>query len=60
MIERFDVVVVGGGPNVLSGGNRVSSPLRLRVALRILYTLARFNGWLRRRAGLPMESRLEW
>ncbi len=46
--------------NVLSGGNWVASPLRIRVALRILYAITRFNGWLRRRAGLPMESRLEW
>jgi len=46
--------------NVLSGGNWVTSPLRLRLALRILYGLTRLNGWLRRRAGLPIESRLEW
>jgi len=46
--------------NVLSGGNWVTSPLRLRLALRILYGLTRLNGWLRRRASLPIESRLEW
>jgi flavin-dependent dehydrogenase len=46
--------------NVLSGGNWVTSPWRVRFALRLLYGLARVNGWLRRRAGLPIESRLEW
>jgi flavin-dependent dehydrogenase len=46
--------------NVLSGGNWVTSPWRVRVALRILYGIARIQGWMRRRAGLPVESRLEW
>jgi flavin-dependent dehydrogenase len=46
--------------NVLSGGNWVTRPWRLRVALRILYGIARINDWLRRRAGLPVGSRLEW
>jgi flavin-dependent dehydrogenase len=46
--------------NVLSGGNWVKWPWRARIALRMLYGIARVNGWLRRRAGLPVESRLEW
>ncbi|HEV8585361.1 MAG TPA: NAD(P)/FAD-dependent oxidoreductase [Methylomirabilota bacterium] len=46
--------------NVLSGGNWVMQPRRLRVALRIMYAIARIKGWVRRRAGLPVESRLEW
>jgi flavin-dependent dehydrogenase len=46
--------------NVLSGGNWVTMPWRVRVALRILYGLGRLNTWARRRAGLPVESRLEW
>ena len=46
--------------NVLSGGNWVTMPWRVRVALRILYGIARINTWHRRRAGLPVESRLEW
>jgi flavin-dependent dehydrogenase len=46
--------------NVLSGGNWVTSPWRVRVALRILYGITRINTWVRRRAGLPIESRLEW
>jgi len=46
--------------NVLSGGNWVTMPWRVRVALRILFGLGRINTWTRRRAGLPVESRLEW
>jgi flavin-dependent dehydrogenase len=46
--------------NVLSGGNWVTSPWRVRVALRVLYGITRVNGWVRRRAGLPIESRIEW
>jgi flavin-dependent dehydrogenase len=46
--------------NVLSGGNWVTSPWRVRIALRILYAVTRINTWVRGRAGLPVESRLEW
>jgi flavin-dependent dehydrogenase len=46
--------------NVLSGGNWVRWPWRVRFALRALFGVARVKGWLRRRAGLPVESRLEW
>jgi len=46
--------------NVLSGGNWVTSPWRVRLALRLLFVMARANTWLRRRKGLPVESRLEW
>ena len=46
--------------NVLSGGNWVISPWRTRLALRVLFAMARVNTWLRRRRGLPIESRLEW
>jgi flavin-dependent dehydrogenase len=46
--------------NVLSGGNWVTMPWRVRIALRILFGLGRINTWTRRRAGLPVESRLEW
>ena len=46
--------------NVLSGGNWVTMSWRVRVALRILYGIGRLNTWTRRRAGLPVESRLEW
>ena len=46
--------------NVLSGGNWVKMPLRVRLSLALLFGLARLKTWGWRRAGLPVESRLEW
>ena len=46
--------------NVLSGGSWITMPRRVRIALRLLYGITRVNTWLRRRAGAPVESRLEW
>ena len=46
--------------NVLSGGNWIRMPWRVRASLRLLFGLARITGWRRRRQGLPVESRLEW
>ena len=46
--------------NVLSGGSFIRMPLRVRFALSLLFTLTRINTWARRRAGKPVESRLEW
>lgn len=46
--------------NVLSGGAFIRMPLRVRLSLSLLFTIARINTWTRRRAGLPVESRLEW
>ena len=46
--------------NVLSGGNWITSPWRVRLALRLLFGIARVNGWVRRLSGQPVESRLEW
>ncbi len=46
--------------NVLSGGSFIRMPWRVRGALALLFTLARINTWVRRRAGKPIESRLEW
>lgn len=45
---------------VLAGGAFFSMPLRLRVGLELLFGITRVNTWVRRRAGLPTESRLEW
>jgi hypothetical protein len=45
---------------VLSGGSFIQLTWRTRVALEILFTLTRINTWVRKRAGLPIESRLEW
>jgi flavin-dependent dehydrogenase len=46
--------------NVLSGGAFIRMPLRVRFALALLFGLTRINTWRRRRAGRPVESRLEW
>jgi hypothetical protein len=46
--------------NVLSGGNWIRMPWRVRLALRLLFGIARFEEFVRRRRGLPVESRLEW
>jgi hypothetical protein len=46
--------------NVLSGGSFVRMPLRVRFALSLLFGLTRIRTWTRRRAGRPVESRLEW
>jgi flavin-dependent dehydrogenase len=46
--------------NVLSGGNWIRMPWRVRLSLRLLFGIARVEAWARRRRGLPVESRLEW
>ena len=46
--------------NVLSGGSFIRMPLRIRFGLSLLFALTRINTWARRRAGKPVESRLEW
>jgi flavin-dependent dehydrogenase len=46
--------------NVLSGGNWVRTPLPVRAALELFFVLARVKTWAWRRAGRPVESRLEW
>ena len=46
--------------SVLSGGAFLGMRWRTRASLALLFTLARINVWVRRRAGRPVESRLEW
>ena len=46
--------------NVLSGGAFIRMPWRVRASLALLFGIARVNTWVRRRAGKPVESRLEW
>ena len=46
--------------SVLAGGTFFGMPFRTRVSLQILFALTRLKVWTRRRAGLPVESRLEW
>ena len=45
---------------VLSGGAFAGMRLRTRLSLALLFSLARLNLWVRRRAGRPVASRLEW
>lgn len=46
--------------SVLAGGFFQRMPWRSRLSLSILFALARVNVWVRRRAGRPVGSRLEW
>ena len=46
--------------SVLSGGAFLGMSWRARASLLLLFSIARVNVWMRRRAGLPVESRLEW
>jgi flavin-dependent dehydrogenase len=46
--------------SVLSGGAFLGMRRRTRLALALLFGLARVNVWVRRRAGRAVESRLEW
>jgi flavin-dependent dehydrogenase len=46
--------------NVLSGGNWVKRPLKVRLALALFFEVARVKTWWWRRQGLNVESRLEW
>ena len=45
---------------VLSGGSFIRMTWRTRASLALLFSIARVHVWIRRRAGLPVESRLEW
>ncbi|PYN67537.1 MAG: hydroxylase [Candidatus Rokuibacteriota bacterium] len=46
--------------SVLSGGAFLRMSWRTRASLAILFSIARVNVWVRRRAGQPVASRLEW
>lgn len=46
--------------SVLSGGSFLGMRWRTRASLALLFTIARINVWVRRRAGRSVESRLEW
>jgi len=45
---------------VLAGGAFLRMRLRMRLSLGLFFTVVRFNRWVRRRRGRPVESRLEW
>jgi flavin-dependent dehydrogenase len=56
--ERFGMV--RAVLNVLSGGAFIRMPWHVRASLALLFGIARVNTWVRRHAGQPVESRLEW
>ena len=45
---------------VLAGGAFLRRTLRMRVSLSVFFTVVRINRWVRRRRGLPVESRFKW
>jgi hypothetical protein len=45
---------------VLAGGAFLRRSLRMRISLEVFFTVVRINRWVRRRRGLPTESRFEW
>jgi flavin-dependent dehydrogenase len=45
---------------VLSGASFLKRRWRTRLALAVMFALVRINTWRMRRAGRPIESRLEW
>jgi flavin-dependent dehydrogenase len=46
--------------SILAGGFFQAIPLRTRLSLALLFAITRVKVWVRRRAGLPVGSRLEW
>jgi flavin-dependent dehydrogenase len=46
--------------NVLSGGSFLKMTWKTRFSLTFLFNAARMNTWRRKRAGKPIESKLEW
>ncbi|MGH7277705.1 MAG: NAD(P)/FAD-dependent oxidoreductase [Candidatus Rokuibacteriota bacterium] len=46
--------------NVLSGGSFIRMRWRTRLSLNLLFVFARIKTWAWRRAGRPVQSRLEW
>jgi flavin-dependent dehydrogenase len=45
---------------VLSGASFLKRRWRTSLAVRVMFALVRINTWRMRRAGRPVESRLEW
>jgi 2-polyprenyl-6-methoxyphenol hydroxylase-like FAD-dependent oxidoreductase len=52
--------MVDGVTGVLAGGAFLRRTLRMRVSLSVFFTVVRINRWVRRRRGLPVESRFKW
>ena len=52
--------MVDGVTGVLAGGAFLRRPLRMRISLAVFFAVVRINRWVRRRRGLPVESRFRW
>jgi 2-polyprenyl-6-methoxyphenol hydroxylase-like FAD-dependent oxidoreductase len=52
--------MVDGVTGVLAGGAFLRRTLRMRISLAVFFTIVRINRWVRRRRGLPVESRFKW
>jgi flavin-dependent dehydrogenase len=52
--------MVDGVTGVLAGGAFLRLTLRMRISLEVFFTVVRINRWVRRRRGLPVESRFKW
>ncbi|MEX2222318.1 MAG: tryptophan 7-halogenase [Candidatus Rokuibacteriota bacterium] len=52
--------MVDGVTGVLAGGAFLRLRLRMRISLEVFFTVVRINRWVRRRRGLPTESRFRW
>jgi len=52
--------MVDGVTGVLAGGAFLRMTLRMRFSLEVFFTIVRINRWVRRRRGLPTESRFTW
>jgi 2-polyprenyl-6-methoxyphenol hydroxylase-like FAD-dependent oxidoreductase len=52
--------MVDGVTGVLAGGAFLRRSLRMRLSLEVFFTIVRINRWVRRRRGLPTESRFTW
>jgi 2-polyprenyl-6-methoxyphenol hydroxylase-like FAD-dependent oxidoreductase len=52
--------MVDGVTGVLAGGAFLRLTLRMRISLEVFFTIVRINRWVRRRRGLPTESRFTW
>ena len=60
MKPRDGIGLVRAVLNVLSGGSFLKMPFGTRWRLALLFALARINTSVLRKAGRPVESRLEW
>jgi len=57
---RAFLAMVDAVTGVLAGAAFHRMPPRMRFSLTVFFAIARFNYWVRRLQGRPVQSRLEW